>query len=290
MSAVRRGELIKLARVMRCAPEDLACVDALDAGELRALRDDVSAQLFDDARPMLQRVASGARLLPIGLVARVGEKVFRGMLCAQVAGLLAPPYALAIALRMPDAFLAEVSAAIDPRSAGEVVAAIPVDRIVAVAQVLVAKRDFITMARFVDYLARGAIAAVIASIPDERDLLRIAAHVESPAKLGELVSQLAIERTRAMIAGLCGADASLWMEALAVAEMLDDTWRRTLADLAAELDPAVLVGLVETANAFAVWPSVLPFVHAMSEASRRHFLAMPIVAAMPPALRTALEA
>jgi hypothetical protein len=229
------GERVKLARTLGVDIDELAYVDALDVAQLRALRDAISARLFDDAKPALSRVAAGSKLLPTGLVARVGEKVFGAMLCARIAGLLAPPHALAIALHMPDAFLAQVSAMIDPRTAGEVVAAIPAPRIVAVARVLVGARDFVTMARFVDYLSPATIKDVIDSIPAELDLLHIAAYVESRDKLAELVGQLEEPRVHAMLRALRDADATDMRNALAVAEMLDDTWRYRLNEAVGRL-------------------------------------------------------
>lgn len=242
----RRAELVKLAHLIgRDIPSDL------DATELRALRERLSARLFDDARPVLQRVATGSRLLPTALVARVGESVFGATLCAQIAGLLATNYALDLALRMSDPFLASVSAAIDPRSAGEVVRRIPADRIVAVAHQLLARGEYVTLARFVDYLSTETIDAVIASIPDELELLRIGAYVEDAAKLQSLVGQLAPERTRKMIAALSGAHADRWLEALTVAEQLDEGWRRTLGDLA--VDTGVVESLIATVQRLDLW-------------------------------------
>lgn len=237
---LRHGELVKLARTLGRHADELHYVEGLDVAELRALREAVSAQLFDDARPVLSRVAAGSRLLPVGLVARVGERVFGAMLCARIAGLLSPPHALEIALRMPDAFLAQVSAMIDPRSAGEVVAAIPAPRIVAVAQVLVGARDFITMARFVDYLAADTIKAVIDSVANELDLLRIAAYVESREKLAELVGQLEEHRVHAMLRALAAADAEAHRAALAVGEMLDGAWRLRMNEAVLRVSDATL--------------------------------------------------
>lgn len=265
-----RAELVKLAHLGIATN-----LDGLDADDVRAVREGVSARLFDDARPTLQRVATGARLLPTSLVARVGERVFGAVLCAQVAGLLAPPFALELALRMSDPFLAEVSAAIDPRSAGEVVRRIPAARIVAVAHVLLARGAYVTLARFVDYLEPATIAAVIDSVPDELQLLRIGAYVESPTKLAELVGQLAPERMRAMIAALRGGDGALWLEALTIAEALDATWRRRLGDIAAELGLEVLGALVAAVCTFEMWAAAIPFVLAMSATSQRRFLEVP---------------
>jgi hypothetical protein len=259
----RRAELVKLSHLMG-RPIDLP----LDADELRALRERISAVLFDDARPMLQRVATGSRLLPSSLVARVGEAVFGANLCAQIAGILPVPYALDLAVRMSDPFLAEVSSAIDPRSAGEVVRRIPCDRIVSVAQHLLSRGEYVTAARFVDYLDPDTLNAVIESIPDEVDLLRIGVYVESHERLQALVRQLPASRRRAMIAALRGANAERWLEALTIAEVLDDTWRRTLGDLAVELGDEVLTALLTTVRQHDLWAALIPFALAMSPPAR----------------------
>lgn len=277
-SVLRRGELLKLGRLLGRPPESLDFAGGLDVGELRQLRDAISARLFDDARPMLQRVATGSRLLPNALTAKVGETVFGATLCAQIAGLLATPHALDLALRMSDGFLAEVSAMIDPRRAGPVIAQIPTDRVVAVAHVMLGRRDYVTLARFVNYLSQDTIAAVIASIPGELDLLRIGAYVECPQKLGELVGNLAPERTRAMIAALRGGDGAHWLEALAIAEQLDDRWRALLGDHAAALDTAVLEALAEAAHRYDAWPAALRLVFAMRVDGQRRFLELPMLA------------
>jgi len=257
-SVARRGELVKLSRLLGQPPEALGFLAALEVPQLRAVRDAISARLFDDARPVLQRVATGAKLLPNSLTARVGEAVFGSTLCAQIAGLLSTSHALDLALKMSNGFLAEVSAMIDPRRAGAVISQIPTDRVVAVAHIMLERQDYVTLARFVDFLSTATIAAVIDSIPDELELLRIGAYVESAPKLGELVGLLSPERVRAMIAALRGADGIHWMEALAIAEQLDDAWRRTLGD-------------------HAVWPAALLLILAMSEPSQRRFLELPIL-------------
>jgi len=272
MTMARRGEVVKLERVL--GGKDLGYLDALDAAGLHALREALSAILFDDAKPVLQRVATASKLLPVSLVAKVGERVFGATLCAQVTGLLAPSYALDLALRMSNPFLASVSAMIDPRSAGKVVAAIPADRIIAVAAVLIERGDFVTMARFVDYLSPATIGAVIESVANELHLLQIGAYVESRTKLRELIGQLALERTRKMLAALRGTDADRWLEALAIAEALDDESRGKLGDIAAELEPEVMRALIAVAKRHGVWESALMFADAMSEVGKRKFFAL----------------
>ncbi|HEY5926726.1 MAG TPA: hypothetical protein VIV11_33800 [Kofleriaceae bacterium] len=267
----RRGELVKLARVLDLEPDVLAQL-ALDADSLRTVRESLSATLFDASRPTLQRVAKASKLLPNGTAAKVGEHVFGPLLCARIVGLLAPDHAIDLTLRLPDGFLADTSVEVDPRQAEQLIAAMPADRVVAIAGLLVARGDFLTLARFVDYLSTDTIAAVIASIPDELALLHIATFVESRARLAELVGLIPPARLRAMIAAVGAAPSELWLEALALANQLDERWKATIGDLAAELDPAVLEAMVATARKHDAWDAVLPLVAAMSAWSQARFV------------------
>ena len=226
----RHIELAKLARALPGAPAITAVVAPLDGSQLRILREAVTSALYDDARSTLTRVAKASKLLPNGSTARVGEKIFGPLLCAHVASLLSPDHALGVALHMPDQFLAEVAAQLDPRGAHEVVAKIPADRIVAVAGVLVARGDYMTLGRFVDYIATRTVQAVIDSIADELHMLEIAKYVESPAKLAELVELLAPPRLRAMVVK-AARDAAQWPELVAIAGSLPPPIQRRIGDL-----------------------------------------------------------
>ena len=139
---------------------------------------------------------------------------------------------------------------------------------------LVARNDVVTVARFVDYLAPATIAAVIASIADELVLLHIATFIDSDAKLVELVTLIPAARLRAMIERVGEHGGELWLEALALASRLDAAWQHTLADLAAELPPALLDGMVAAVRAAGAWDTALPLVAAMSEPGRQRFLAL----------------
>lgn len=233
MTIARAAELAKLSRLFAAPAADLPFAHRLGGGELRALREAVSNTLYDDARPMLTRVAKASRLLPDGATAKVGEKVFGPLLCAHVASLLAPEHALGVALHMPDRFLAEVAAQLDPRGAPRVVAAIPTERVVAVALVLVERDDHMTLGRFVDYIAAPTISAVIEAIADEAHFLAIAKYVERPARLAELVDLLPAERLRRMVLG-AARDAAHWPALVEIAGSLPPAIQRRIADLVIE--------------------------------------------------------
>jgi hypothetical protein len=264
----RRAEVVKLARVLDLEPDVLSPL-ALDADGLRSVREALSASLFDASRPTLQRVAKASKLLPNGTAAKVGEHVFGPLLCARIVGLLAPEHAIDLALRMPDVFLADTSAQLDPRRARELVASLPTERIVAVARVLVERQDFLTLARFVDYLSNDTIAAVIASIHDELALLRIAVFIESSAKLAELLDLISDERLQRMLAAVRAANA--WDTILPLlAAMGEHALDRFLA-VESVADHAVLRGLVGAAERLDMWHDVLPVAARMPPLLRQRF-------------------
>lgn len=267
----RRRELATLARILDVSPGELAHI-SLEAEALQAIRMAMSATLFDATRPMLRRVASASKLLPERSVAKIGEQIFGPLLCARTVGLLAPKHALALSLRMPDHFLAETSVQLDPREARALVAALPAARVVAVACLLNARADYLTLARFVDDLAIETIEAVIAAIPDEVALFRIATYVESPRRIGELMALLPEPRLRALVAALGRSE--LWIEALQLAAGLDRAWLRRLGDIAADLDDTVLAAMIASVRAVAAWDLVLPLVVEMSEHGQRRFFAL----------------
>lgn len=273
------AETVKLARALGVDADALAFLADVDHDALRAVRERLTDTLFDDTRPMLQRAARASRLLPVGLVAKVGERVFGPLLCARMAGLMEPPRAIEVAQRMPDAFLADVSALLDPHRARAVIAGMPPARVVAVARVLAARGDHVTLARFVGYLPDATIRAVVEAIEDDEALLRTAFFLESKSTLDRLVALVHPERLRRVVALVARAGDALWAEALSLMTHVGDRWRRTLGDLTAEQDDHALHALLDATLRHDLWPGVIPVLAAMSEPSQRRLMALPGVRA-----------
>lgn len=189
-----RAELLKLARLLGRAPDELAYLEALGVTELVSLREQVTETLFDSHLGALRRLASASRLLPVGVVAQLGEKVFGPQLAARITGLLDPDRAVEVAARLPDSFLADVAVELDPRRASAVIARIPADRIGAITRQLVARGEYVTMGRFVGHLPdESLLAAVNAS--SSADLLQVALVLENKERLGTLLEMIGPERT-----------------------------------------------------------------------------------------------
>lgn len=268
------AETTKLSRLLEVDEERLAYLAPLGAEGLRDLRERVSATLYDDTRPMLERVASSSKLLPNGLVATLGERVFGAMLCARIAGLLAPERGAAVAMKMPEPFLADVSKELDPRSAREVLALLPTERIVAVAALLLERGDHLTMGRFVDCLSLETLKAVIDDTEDDGALLRIAFFIETKSKISDLVGLLSPERVRAVVAYAGSGGGDLWVEALAIMSHMDDRWKSRIGDVVAAEGESFMLRLLEAAREHDLWDSMLPLVERMSPDSQRRLFAV----------------
>jgi hypothetical protein len=255
-----RAEIAKLEGLLDCEPSALAYLEKASPDDLRRVRDQITDVLFDADREALQRIAAASRLIPVKLLAAIGEKIFGPLLCARVAGLLEPSRAVDVACRLPPAFLAEVAVSLDPRRATDVIAKLPTARIVEVAQELLARDELVTMGRFVGYLPDPAIAACVAVV-DEPSLLRIAFVLEGTERLPHIFGLLPAER----MAGVLEAARRerLWPEALEVFSHLSEPQRELIAELAADLPEDERVSIVEQARALRLTGQLGPLAAAL---------------------------
>lgn len=273
----RKAEILKLARVLGMGETDLGYLGELDADSIRVFREQVSSRLFDADESRLKRVALASKLLPAPLIALIAEHVFGALLCARVAGLMAPERAAEVAQRLRTGFLADVTLEIDPRHVREVIKRIPVSRIVEVALELAKRGEFVTLARFVDYVSLEAIRAVMDKLTDNAALLHIAFFVEDKTRLNDLVGFLPETRLRDII--LLAADESqdLWSEALALMNYVGPEWRKRLGDLAANMDESIVMSMARSAQAKGLWGAVLPIIAVMSAPKQKRLLDLPIL-------------
>lgn len=222
-----RAEVIKLARLLRREPEQLAYLERLDPPDIKLLREQVTDMLFEAHDATLQRLAAASRLLPVGLVAMLAQHAFGAMLSARVSGLLDPERAEEIAARLPAEFLADIAVELDPRRASDVIARIPVAQIVEVTRELTRRGEYVTMGRFVGHLGNDALRASVAE-NDDVTLLRTAFVLEERDRLDALADMVGEER----IAGLTEVAErdGLWAEAIDLLTHLDS--ERVAAGLA----------------------------------------------------------
>jgi hypothetical protein len=191
-----------------------------------------------------------------------------------VTGLLPPQRAVEISERLSIPFLADLSMELDPRSAKEVIALMPAPRVIAIAKELLKRGEFITMARFVDYLKDATIRDVMSAISDDAALLEIAFFIESHTRLESIMELVPQERLRCIIRIAAASNKGLWPEALSMMLNVGDGMRRKMGDLTAELDDASLSSIVSTIQRESLWAAWLTVVSAMTPAAQRKLLSM----------------
>ncbi len=277
----RQAEVLKLARLLGIETRALASLEKLDAESIRSFREKVSHRLFDADAARLKRVALASKLLPVPLIALLAEQVFGALLCARVAGLIAPDRAAEVAQRLRTPFLADVSLEIDPRRVREVIQRIPISKLVEVALELARRGEYVVLARFVDVVSTAAIKAVMDSLTDNGALLRIAFFVEDKSRINDLLGLLPVERLRDII--LIAADDSedLWSEALALINDVSPEWRKKLGEMAATLDDNILLSMARAAQNKNLWSAVLPVVAVLGAPHQKRLVNLPIMHELP---------
>lgn len=263
-----RAEVAKLARLLRRAPSELDYLSTVPSDDVAALREQVTDVLFDAHGQLLGRLAAASKLLPIGVVATIGERAFGPVLAARVAGLLEPSRAVEMAAKLPVAFLADVAVELDPRRASEVIGRIPASQIAAITRELIARDEHVTMGRFVGHLRPEAISAAVA-VMDDSALLQVAFLLESRDGLDELVDLLPQSRLDGILDAAAQED--LWPEVLDLVSNLSEGQASAMANATADRDERVLGSLIVSAQEHGMWDAALPITRLMSQASRRRF-------------------
>ncbi len=267
-----KAELEKLAATLHLPVAELAFLSHLELTELRALRQALSAALFDQNRRRFRRLADSTRLLPNKLVALISQKVIPPFISAQVTGLLEPEDAVDLAKRLPVPYLADICLYLDPRRAVAVLQAMPVTTVQAVAQELMRRRQFMTMARFVDALTEEQIRQVSDRM-DGESLLRVGFFVEEAGRLNALISLLDLEQLAQTIEAAALDQGVLWPEVLSLAERLGQDQRSRLGGLLAEASPQVLASLNQALFERGLWRDAAPLLNAMDAAAQEVVIA-----------------
>jgi len=275
MSALStRAEIIKLARLLKLKEAQLESLEKYEVAQLRALRERMSAALYDSSRPHLVRVAAATKLIPISLIAAIGEKFYGPLLCARVTGLMQPDRAAEVAGKLPATFLADLSIELDPRSAKDVIALLPGSLVVTVSKEMLKRREYITMARFVDVLSDKVIRQVMDIIADDCALLEIAFFVESADRLEALINMMPPERLRGLIVTAATDEKSLWPEALSMMTQVSPALRGKMGDLTAALSDDQLSAVLAAVEKGGMWSAWVGVLSSMSVESQRRVLSL----------------
>lgn len=285
-----RAQVGKLARTLDVPPSQLSGLEQIDAKALADYRVAVLDAAYTGARTLSLRLARLVYWLPAWLVAPLCRRRVAPLLAARVVGELSARRGLAIANRLPDAYLADICQRLDPRRAGDLIRSMPAARVVAIARVLIEREDYICASQFVDYLDDDTIRVVTEAVPDEAHLVRIAYYMESKRRLDHVVRILPRERLRKAILLVLDEERDLLLEVMSIVVHVSYALKRELGDLAAAQDQRVLNDIVRATEAHGLWPDLLPVVAALSKDSRQKVVNLPILRADPSILRGLLVA
>lgn len=241
------AEVEKLCRVLDCSADELAGLDALSVEQLRTLREQISAALFDEHADVFRRLAESSKLLPTAISAKLSKSVFGPLFSARISGLLPVDRAVAIARKLPVEFLADLTMHMDPRSAKPLLREMPIDLIIASAEELAEREEYVTMARFVDALRLDAVLEVSERLSDEQ-LLRIGFYVENPASLTSIIAALPPQRVANTVKLTAQGPAELRTAGLSLMDQVDDEARALLGEAAIAQGDEVLEAMVKTAS------------------------------------------
>lgn len=207
MSAAVRGEVLKLARLLRRDPDSLQYLERLDPDDLRRLREQVTEMLFSAHIGALGRLAAASKLLPAGVIASIAERALGPVITARIAGMLEPARAVEVASKLSGPFLADVAAELDPRRAGAVIALIPAHQIAEITQELVNRFEHVTIGRFVGHLSPEARLAALAVI-DHGTRVQVVFVVEDETGLHQFFADVPPEERGELIAAAAHAGLS----------------------------------------------------------------------------------
>jgi hypothetical protein len=270
------AELVKLGRMLELEPRALGFLGEVPAEQLRELRIAVHERVFQQDRVAFERLAAVATRLPTRLSLMLADRT-GPVLAARVTAEMPAKRAAHVAARVSTGFAADVCLHLDPRRGRDLIRLLPVERIVDVARELVARGDFVTMSRFVDYLPDETIRAVEEAIEDEAALLRVAFYIGSKNRLDHLFRTIPRERLEAMMLRVQQEAAELLPAFLSLLVHVSYGLKRELGDLVAAQDATVLTGYVRATQELGLWPDVLPVVAAMSEGSRRRVVNLSVL-------------
>jgi hypothetical protein len=266
---LRQAEQIKLSRTLNLPAAQLDFLAALDALEIRSLRERITHLLFDQHHALFHRLALAGKLVPVRINALIAQKVFGPLLAARMAGLLPPERSIRIAACLPTEFLADLCLSLDPRSAPEVLKRMPVRTVADVAQVLLARKEYVTMARFVDCLSDACIQAVVSDTRDDAALVRIAFYVESAERLNHLIALLPDERLRGTVKCTTNGSLELRQAGVSLLSRVSDRQKGRMGDAAVALGEDVLRQLVSDVGRENANPVLIAVMANMGEASRK---------------------
>ncbi|WP_157535159.1 hypothetical protein [Nocardia inohanensis] len=261
-----RAEVVKLARELHTAPEDLAFLLESDPQALRQVRRGMHKGLDAEHRPMFDRLAKTSALIPNPLAVTIATRFFGPVLCGMIAPSLSPERAQALIGHVPMRFLADLAPHVDPDAATPIIRSLDTEVMVPVMREMLRRKDYVTLARFLVAATDRQLLEVLPHLDSGEDMLLVAFNAELDAvsdRFEVVMAALPEERIREVL--LAGYEQDRVVEALTFMQFLSTETLARVGNTLAEMDDEILTHMVETAHRESAWAELIPIATAMSE-------------------------
>ena len=185
----RRGELLRLARVLGVEPAELDVLDGASVADLRALRHEVADRLLERNREQFARAVQFGDVVPGAVAAKLAQHVMGPVLGGRAAALMAPAKAGDLAGRLPADFLAEVACHVDVRHVGPLLVDIDRATMAAAGEHLHRREEWVVLGAFVGHLEDDVVAELLGGFDGEA-LLRSGVVIEDPTRIDAVLGML----------------------------------------------------------------------------------------------------
>lgn len=205
------------------------------------LRLAISDHLFDGQAHLFKRVSKLAPLAPNGLVAKIVPGIVPPLVAGRAAGALGvdhPDRIDDLLGRLTAEYMATCAPHLDPRAVAKIAPNMKGAVLVPAACILLANRDYVTVAGFVEFATEDLVSELIDGIDDFRGVVLAGALVYSDAALELVIRGIPFERFESEFSGIL-ADREAAISVLSIASRLDAELRAELLETATlELAPA----------------------------------------------------
>ena len=210
--------------MLEVEPTETTRFESLTFDELSELISRISDLLFDDQANMFTRIGALSPLAPTALIVRVAHKAVPPLAAGRIGGALGVAHqhriASVIAKLSPEC-MAQCAPHLDPRAIEVLASAIDPEVLLPVAKILIRDRNFGTAGRFLEIAPAKTIQFLADRHDDDELLLRAAAHMQSSARLNNVLRAIPAERLMSVVRAADHGPTELKLVLLAVLSRLD---------------------------------------------------------------------
>ncbi|MBJ8345219.1 hypothetical protein [Antrihabitans sp. YC2-6] len=227
---VVRAQVAQLAKQLGVDASELESLERLGAPAIRGILERVSNLLFDEHVPTFARVSRLVPIMPTSLAAKIALKVMPAEVAGRAGGTVGldhPDKMAGLLSGLTTTYMADAAPFLDPRVIPVLVARLPIEFVVPVANEIMSRRDYATTALFIEHSNEELIRSFERGIDDDEGLLHTAARTFSSDRLNEILRVLPEQRRARIITSSIGSDDEAVLASLSVLSRLE----RDLADV-----------------------------------------------------------